>query len=111
MKLAEFQVTHRDLYTPTDRVPVKDGVLDRRLVCPLTPDSPKLFEAKCSANVRERPRRVLSARLAVFLQQIVLATTRILSYRSQYFTLATSSIQSEYFSASARCVSVSNLAC
>lgn len=32
MKLAEFQVTHRDLYTPTDRLPVKDGVLDRRLV-------------------------------------------------------------------------------
>ncbi|KLO17495.1 beta and beta-prime subunits of DNA dependent RNA-polymerase [Schizopora paradoxa] len=31
VKLAEFQVTHRDLYTPTDRKPVKDGVLDRRL--------------------------------------------------------------------------------
>ena len=33
VKLSEFQVTHRDLYTPVDRVPVKDGVLDRRLVC------------------------------------------------------------------------------
>lgn len=32
VKLSEFQVTHRDLYTPTDRQPVKDGVLDRRLV-------------------------------------------------------------------------------
>lgn len=32
VKISEFQVTHRDLYTPTDRVPVKDGVLDRRLV-------------------------------------------------------------------------------
>ncbi|KAI5116058.1 hypothetical protein M0805_002844 [Coniferiporia weirii] len=31
VKLSEFQVTHRDLYTPVDRVPVKDGVLDRRL--------------------------------------------------------------------------------
>ncbi|EIW82038.1 beta and beta-prime subunits of DNA dependent RNA-polymerase [Coniophora puteana RWD-64-598 SS2] len=31
VKLSEFQVTHRDLYTPTDRLPVKDGVLDRRL--------------------------------------------------------------------------------
>ncbi|ETW84605.1 hypothetical protein HETIRDRAFT_473329 [Heterobasidion irregulare TC 32-1] len=31
VKLSEFQVTHRDLYTPTDRQPVKDGVLDRRL--------------------------------------------------------------------------------
>lgn len=32
VKLSEFQVTHRDLYTATDRAPVKDGVLDRRLV-------------------------------------------------------------------------------
>lgn len=32
VKLSEFQVTHRDLYTATDRVPVKNGVLDRRLV-------------------------------------------------------------------------------
>lgn len=31
VKLSEFQVTHRDLYTATDRAPVKDGVLDRRL--------------------------------------------------------------------------------
>ncbi|KAA1465897.1 beta and beta-prime subunits of DNA dependent RNA-polymerase [Dentipellis sp. KUC8613] len=31
VKLSEFQVTHRDLYTPIDRAPVKDGVLDRRL--------------------------------------------------------------------------------
>lgn len=33
VKLAEFEVTHRDLYTPIDRLPVKNGVLDRRLVC------------------------------------------------------------------------------
>lgn len=32
VKISEFQVTHRDLYTPIDRAPVKDGVLDRRLV-------------------------------------------------------------------------------
>ncbi|KAI0052660.1 beta and beta-prime subunits of DNA dependent RNA-polymerase [Auriscalpium vulgare] len=31
VKISEFQVTHRDLYTSTDRAPVKDGVLDRRL--------------------------------------------------------------------------------
>ncbi|TDL29012.1 beta and beta-prime subunits of DNA dependent RNA-polymerase [Rickenella mellea] len=31
VKLSEFQVTHRDLYTPTERVPAKGGVLDRRL--------------------------------------------------------------------------------
>ena len=33
VKISEFEVTHRDLYTPTDRLPVKNGVLDRRLVC------------------------------------------------------------------------------
>ena len=32
VKLAEFEVTHRDLYTPIDRLSVKNGVLDRRLV-------------------------------------------------------------------------------
>lgn len=32
VRISEFQVTHRDLYTTTDRAPVKDGVLDRRLV-------------------------------------------------------------------------------
>ena len=32
VKLSEFEVTHRDLYTATDRLPVKNGVLDRRLV-------------------------------------------------------------------------------
>ncbi|KAL0949102.1 hypothetical protein HGRIS_009191 [Hohenbuehelia grisea] len=31
VKISEFEVTHRDLYTVTDRLPVKDGVLDRRL--------------------------------------------------------------------------------
>ncbi|EAU80581.1 DNA-directed RNA polymerase III largest subunit [Coprinopsis cinerea okayama7 len=31
VKISEFEVTHRDLYTPTERLPVKHGVLDRRL--------------------------------------------------------------------------------
>ncbi|KIY66237.1 beta and beta-prime subunits of DNA dependent RNA-polymerase [Cylindrobasidium torrendii FP15055 ss-10] len=31
VKVSEFEVTHRDLYTPVERLPVKDGVLDRRL--------------------------------------------------------------------------------
>jgi hypothetical protein len=35
VKLAEFEVTHRDLYTAPERAPVKDGVLDRRLVSEL----------------------------------------------------------------------------
>lgn len=34
VKIAEFEVTHRDLYTAAERLPVKDGVLDRRLVSP-----------------------------------------------------------------------------
>ncbi|KAJ8514890.1 hypothetical protein ONZ45_g7635 [Pleurotus djamor] len=33
VKISEYEVTHRDLYTPIDRLPVKDGVLDRRLTC------------------------------------------------------------------------------
>ena len=32
VKISEYEVTHRDLYTATDRLPVKHGVLDRRLV-------------------------------------------------------------------------------
>ncbi|KAF8164924.1 hypothetical protein B0H34DRAFT_786681 [Crassisporium funariophilum] len=31
VKISEFEVTHRDLYTATDRLPVRNGVLDRRL--------------------------------------------------------------------------------
>ncbi|KAH9482988.1 DNA-directed RNA polymerase III subunit rpc1 [Psilocybe cubensis] len=31
VKISEYEVTHRELYTPTDRLPVKNGVLDRRL--------------------------------------------------------------------------------
>ncbi|KAH9928960.1 beta and beta-prime subunits of DNA dependent RNA-polymerase [Fomitopsis serialis] len=31
VKISEFEVTHRDLYTAVDRHPVKNGVLDRRL--------------------------------------------------------------------------------
>ncbi len=41
VKLAEFEVTHRDLYTPIDRLPVKNGVLDRRLVRALFAQSRK----------------------------------------------------------------------
>ncbi|KAF7776405.1 hypothetical protein Agabi119p4_4798 [Agaricus bisporus var. burnettii] len=31
VKISEFEITHRDLYTPVDRLPVQNGVLDRRL--------------------------------------------------------------------------------
>ena len=45
VKISEFQVTHRDLYTTTDRAPVKDGVLDRRLVRSYMSFHP--FTARC----------------------------------------------------------------
>jgi DNA-directed RNA polymerase III subunit RPC1 len=32
VKISEFEVTHRDLYTAEDRLPVRNGPLDRRLV-------------------------------------------------------------------------------
>lgn len=32
VKIAEFEVTQRDLYKPESRIPVKNGVLDLRLV-------------------------------------------------------------------------------
>lgn len=32
VKIAEFEVTQRDLYKPESRIPVRGGVLDLRLV-------------------------------------------------------------------------------
>jgi hypothetical protein len=32
VNMSEFEITHRELYTNPDRLPAKDGVLDRRLV-------------------------------------------------------------------------------
>lgn len=32
VKIAEFEITQRDLYMPESRVPIKGGVLDLRLV-------------------------------------------------------------------------------
>lgn len=63
VKISEFEVTHRDLYTAIDRHPVKDGVLDRRLVrCDRSTPSP-FIKFAC----RERQKRVLSARHVDFL--------------------------------------------
>ena len=52
VRLSEFQVTHRELYTAADRLPVKDGVLDRRLVpfSTFSLDSPLLIV--CLGNYR-----------------------------------------------------------
>ena len=61
VKISEFQVTHRDLYTTTDRAPVKDGVLDRRLVCLYLSISIPLMSSVLS---RVRQKRTHSVRLA-----------------------------------------------
>ena len=54
VKLSEFQVTHRELYTAADRLPVKDGVLDRRLVLfPLSRRTPSLLIMR-SGNHRQK---------------------------------------------------------
>ena len=54
VKLSEFQVTHRELYTAADRLPVKDGVLDRRLVPFLSfSPHPLLFTIR-SGNHRQK---------------------------------------------------------
>lgn len=61
VKISEFEVTHRDLYTAIDRLPVKDGVLDRRLVrhlvCPMM--------RRTDAQFREQQTRVRFAKHAV----------------------------------------------
>jgi hypothetical protein len=88
VKISEFQVTHRDLYTPTDRLPVKDGVLDRRLVsCPHLP-----MHNATDLHRREQQRRTHSARPAASILWIALATTHISNWWFQYSTSATSSI-------------------
>ena len=53
VKLSEFQVTHRELYTAADRLPVKDGVLDRRLVLSLH-FSLHLLLTICLGNHRQK---------------------------------------------------------
>lgn len=74
VKLSEFQVTHRELYTAADRLPVKDGVLDRRLVFFL-----HFLAAFPPANHLPRgpPIKVRFVRLAVSVLSTALAITRI----------------------------------
>lgn len=54
VRISEFQVTHRDLYTTTDRAPVKDGVLDRRLVSSLLSISISLMRSILSQGTSEK---------------------------------------------------------
>ena len=62
VKLAEFEVTHRDLYTAIDRLPVKNGVLDRRLVRFVVKQESTRFLLSVH---REPPRRTRFVRHAV----------------------------------------------
>lgn len=71
VRLSEFQVTHRDLYTPGDRLPVKDGVLDRRLVRPILL---KVLLTQLTYSCREQPKKTHAARPVVIIRRIVLDT-------------------------------------
>ena len=103
VRISEFQVTHRDLYTTTDRAPVKDGVLDRRLVslCMLL-RAPTMLN---DVAFRVRRRRMPSVRLVGSMQSTVSVTTLISNSSSPFFISGISSTQSPFFSAYARCVS------
>ena len=91
VKLAEFEVTHRDLYTPIDRLPVKNGVLDRRLVC-LTRVS-HVCRTDRGSRCREQQRKVRSARLVGCRRWIVLGTMRTSNSSFLSSTSASSSTQ------------------
>jgi hypothetical protein len=83
VKISEFEVTHRDLYTATDRLPVKNGVLDRRLVSYLRyeleyPASPYFIS-------RELQKRVLSVKPVDNLLSIVLVIMHTSNLLSLYF--------------------------
>ena len=101
VKVSEFEVTHRDLYTAADRLPVKNGVLDRRLVRDILSTVDFLIDRLAT---RERRRRARSARLVVCLPSTALATTRTSSSLSPFFTLGTSSTLLVYCNLFARFV-------
>ena len=98
VKLSEFQVTHRELYTAADRLPVKDGVLDRRLVIL----SSSRRDAPVNNPFREPLRKAHSVRPAVSVLSTVLDITRTSGLLSRFSTLDTSSIRYQSFSAYAR---------
>ena len=99
VRVSEFQVTHRDLYTTTDRAPVKDGVLDRRLVSSYPPYP---FYRYISCSVRVHRRRMHSARPAGSMRSTVSVTTPTSSLSSLSFILGISSTQSPSSSAFAK---------
>lgn len=103
VRISEFQVTHRDLYTTTDRAPVKDGVLDRRLVSLYVCLYVLQRCEPCAFRVRRR--RIPSVRHVGSTRSTVSVTTPISSSSSPSFISGISSTQSPYFSAYARYVS------
>lgn len=68
VKLSEFQVSHRDLYTQGERLPARDGVLDKRLVrtVSLVTNQPFLH------YYRAPPTKQVCARRVVTITKIVL---------------------------------------
>ena len=107
VRISEFQVTHRDLYTTTDRAPVKNGVLDRRLVSLCCLYALQQYEP-CAFRVRRK--RIPSVRPVGSMQSTVSVTTPISSLSSPSFISGISSTQSPFFSAYARYVSTSHRA-
>lgn len=103
VKISEFEVTHRDLYTPIDRLPVKDGVLDRRLVRSWLYPVRSSFVLIDFRN-RERRKRMRSARLVDWTPSIVWVTMPTLNSSFLYSTSVSSSIPSGFCNVSARCV-------
>ncbi|KAG5635316.1 hypothetical protein H0H81_011729 [Sphagnurus paluster] len=75
VKISEFEVTHRDLYTATDRLPVKDGVLDRRLV---RASFNGHLTSVLTLEPRVQPTRARFVKLAASPQSTVLTCARVL---------------------------------
>src|SRR5216683_2795530 len=96
VRISEFQVTHRDLYTTTDRAPVKDGVLDRRLVS----SSPSTCSTRCGlCSSRVRQKRMHSVKPAGSMLSTASVITPISNLSSLSFTSVISSTRSPSFSA------------
>jgi hypothetical protein len=92
VKISEFEVTHRDLYTPADRLPVQNGVLDRRLV---SNQNPTHFDLQFT-QTRGQQTKTRSARHAASRTSTVSAIMPTSSLSSQFSTSATSNTSSQY---------------
>jgi len=100
VKLAEFEAVQKELYTADTRLPVKDGVLDRRLVSHRRNSLPKTSDSLS----REHRIKAPFAERADSLQRTVLGTTRTLNSVFPFSIPVTSDIPSEFYNACAKCV-------